>query len=510
MSAVVPRRAEPAKLVPELLDRAAVTRPEATAVRDRDGVLTYAELVHLSWAARTWFAEQGVGPGDRIAIRAIERGLTVAALIGCLRLGAVAVPYSTELTVHQLSYLIEDTKPAFLLTGDHNQSTQCAVPAATLKDFAAGLAEVVDRPAACDIATPDGPAPEDLALLLYTSGSTAKPKAVACTHAQICFAASAVADRVVYRPDDVVFSRLPLCFDYGLYQVFLSAIAGCTLVLAEAGQATNLIGQLAKQDATVVPLVPSLAAMLVALSARRSVVEQELRVRLFTNTGEQLPPATADALRARFPGAVVQLMFGTTECKRITVSDEDAYLTRPGSLGRALPGTTVRILGPAGDPLPSGEVGEICVYGRHLMQGYWNAPELTAERYRLDRSTGERVLHTGDYGRMDADGHLYFEGRRDQIFKLHGIRISTTEVEAAAAALPGVRMVAVLPPTAGHEATVCVAGEITGEEVLRQLRELLGPAKTPSQCRVLPALSLTHNGKVDRRRLQRIVQGSET
>ncbi|GIG88033.1 class I adenylate-forming enzyme family protein [Plantactinospora endophytica] len=510
MNAVLPQEAERVKLVPAMLDRAVLARAEATAVRDRDGALTYAELDRLSWAARTWFAEQGVGPGDRIVIRATGRGLMVAALYGCLRLGAVAVPYSPELTPHQLDYLVSDTAPALLIGADPDQSARYAVPGATLDGLAAGLAAVSERPAVLGAGTPPGPAPDDLALLLYTSGSTAQPKAVACTHAQICFAAGAIADRVRYRPEDVVFCRLPLSFDYGLYQVFLSTLAGCTLVLADAGQHTNLIGQLARHGATVVPLVPSLATMLLALGARQSVAAQEVRVRLFTNTGEQLPPATADALRARFPGSGVQMMFGTTECKRITVSETDAYLTRPGSVGRALPGTRVRILGPTGDQLPPGEIGEICVSGPHLMEGYWNAPELTAERYRRDAGTGERVLHTGDFGRLDADGHLYFEGRRDHIFKLRGIRISTTEVESAAAALPGVRTVAVVPPAVGREATVWVAGETTGEDVLRHLRELLGPAKTPPRCRVLPALPLTRNGKVDRLRLERMTQESET
>ncbi|GGK72823.1 class I adenylate-forming enzyme family protein [Mangrovihabitans endophyticus] len=507
MSAVVAQRTEQASLVPTLLDRAARERPEATAVRDPDGALTYAALVQMSWAACTWFAEQGVAPGDRIAIQAAGRRLTIAALFGCLRLGAVAVPYSPEMTSHQLAYLLADTDPT-LLIDDRGPLVRCAVPRATSEDFAAGLAAVLERPAAP--AAPPGPAPDDLALLLYTSGSTAQPKGVACTHAQICFAAGAIAQRVVYRPDDVVFCRLPLSFDYGLYQVFLSAIAGCTLVLADAAQHTDLIRQLASHGATVMPLVPSLATMLLALSARLPAATGELRLRLFTNTGEHLPPATADALRARFPGSGVQMMFGISECKRITIAEVDGYLTRPGSVGRALPGTQVWIRDPAGELLAPGETGEICVTGPHLMEGYWNAPELTAQRYRLDPTTGERVLHTGDFGRLDADGQLYFEGRRDQIFKLRGVRISTTEIEAAAAALPGVRTVAMLPPVADREATLCVAGEVTAEEVLRRLRELLGPAKTPPRCRALPALPLTRNGKVDRIRLDRMVQGSET
>ncbi|MEU6072777.1 AMP-binding protein [Micromonospora sp. NPDC047074] len=507
MSAAAPQIAEPAKLVPALLDRAAAARPEVIAVHGSDGALTYGELARLSWAARTWFAEQGVAPGDRVAIQATGRGVMVAALFGCLRLGAVAVPFSPELTPYQLSYLLADTKAAMLIGDDRDRAAQRAVASATIDGLAAGLAAV--RPAALDASAP-GPAPGDLALLLYTSGSTAQPKGVTCTHAQICFAAGAVAQRVAYRPDDVVFCRLPLSFDYGLYQVFLSAIAGCTLVLAEAGQDTDLIGQLARHQATVVPLVPSLATMLLALSARKPAASQQLRIRLFTNTGEHLPPATADALRARFPGSGVQMMFGTTECKRITVADVDAYLTRPGSVGRALPGTEVRIVGPTGDPLPPGEIGEICVTGPHLMEGYWNAPELTAQRYRRDVRTGERVLHTGDFGRMDADGQLYFEGRRDQLFKLRGVRVSTTEVEAAAAALPGVRTVAMLPPAADREAILCVAGEVTDDDVLRRLRELLGPAKAPPRCRVLSAIPLTRNGKVDRSRLEQMMQENET
>lgn len=482
-----------------LLRTAANREPGCAALRDDAGELSYAELCGLANSAAGWLRAHGVRPGDRVVVRAAANRTTVAVLFGCLSIGAVFVPYSTDATRYHLTDLLADAQPVLVVTDDEQQEGWIPVrvtgPAAI---YTTPAREHVER----DVA------PDDLALLLYTSGSTAQPKAVACTHAQVSFAVSAVAAAVRYHADDVVFCRLPLSFDYGLYQVFLTFSAGGTLVLADADHDARLLADLRDHRATVVPVVPSLARMLLALAARRSSNPESPCVRLFTNTGEHLSNATADELRDRFPGASVQMMFGTTECKRIAVLEPDGDRRRPGSVGRPLPGTRVRILGDGGRELAPAEIGEICVHGPHVMAGYWRAPELTAARFPVDETTGERFLRTGDFGYLDQDGHLYFAGRRDHLFKLRGTRTSTVEIEAAALLLPGVTQAAVLPPEGDLDAVLCVIASVTEEEVVRGLRDRLGPAKVPSLCRRFESLPLTVNGKVDRRRLRELLEGS--
>ena len=480
--------------VDRLLARAAADHPAAPAVRDRKGRWTYAELARASHATAAWLHERGVTAGDRVVVRATPERTLLALLHGCLRIGATFVPVSTAMRRYQLAHVLDDAEPTLFVSDDHEQLGWASeiLPVGSLAE--AGRAAESADPGPDDLLASER-SPDDLALLLYTSGSTAQPKAVACPHSAVSFAVFAVADRIGYTRDDVVFCRLPLSFDYGLYQVFLSIFAGCEVLLADASGDMRLLSDIREKGATVVPIVPSLGTMLLKLVSRDPA---PTRVRLFTNTGEHLSRSTVEQLRERFPGAAVQLMFGTTECKRITIMEPDGDLTRPDSVGRALVGTSVRVVDETGRTLPPGQVGEITVRGPHLMAGYWRSPELSRRAFRVDPSDGERVLYTGDFGRLDAEGYLYFSGRRDHVFKRRGTRTSVVEIESAARSLSGVREAAVLPPSDRRDAVLYVVGDITPEEALTGLGKLLDPAKVPGLCRVIEALPLTANGKVAR------------
>jgi acyl-CoA synthetase (AMP-forming)/AMP-acid ligase II len=303
----------------------------------------------------------------------------------------------------------------------------------------------------------------------------------------------------------VVFTRSPLSFDYGLYQIFLSALGQAELVLAGDEPDTLLLSQIRDCGATIVPVVPSLGAMLATLGRRNP--GSTPAVRMFTNTGAALPAATIEGLRESFPGARVVRMYGITECKRVTIMPPDQDRERPDAVGLPLPGTEVLILDADGRPVPTGEVGEIVVAGPNVMAGYWRAPELTARTYRPAPETGEIRLHTGDYGLLDDDGYLYFEGRRDDMFKRRGARMSTVEIEAAAMDVPGVRAAAVLPPTDSHDLTLFVESDLTPQAVLRELATRLEPAKVPAACHVLERFPLTLNGKNERKQLAALLNG---
>ncbi|MFE7741644.1 class I adenylate-forming enzyme family protein [Nocardia sp. NPDC057455] len=458
--------------------------PETVAVADIDGSWTYAELNDRVTECAREIAAAGIGVGDRVLIRATAERWVLAAIYACSRIGAIAVPLNPDLRPAQWEQIRADAEPALEL------------------DSLRSAAQSVATGAPAPVEASD---PEATALLLYTSGSTAAPKAVVCAHSSVLFATAAIAARVNYRRDDVVLCRLPLSFDYGLYQAFLTAFRGATLVLSGPGADAGLLATIRRFGVTVVPVVPSLATMLVRLAARRTAPT----IRLFTNTGQELTKGQIDALRETFPSAAVQLMYGTTECKRITIGDPDGDLIRPGSVGLPLPGTTVRIVDPDGRPVAPGAEGQITVIGPHLMNGYWRDDELTARTYRRDVVTGERVLYTGDYGHLDEDGHLYFRGRRDQLFKSRGVRTSVAEVEAAALAVPGVLDAAVLPPRGDDDAVLFAVTASTPTEVLRGLRDRLEPLKVPARCVVIAEIPLGATGKTDRTALAELAEGAQ-
>ncbi|MFI6628654.1 AMP-binding protein [Nonomuraea fuscirosea] len=518
-------------LVHDLLDEAAARRPLGRAVRDARGALTYQEVAGLSDAVAGWLIAGGVRPGDRVLVRTRNRHELVPLLYGIWRAGAAAVPINPGMKPFHLRSVLADAEPALLITDDGHLITTSAALAVTpdrsarpgtTPDGSASPVNPLDGSAvpvvSLDELWPDvevlaGLAarpepvkvgPDDVALLIYTSGSTAAPKGVVCPHARVSFAASAINAVLGYRPGDVVYCRLPLSFDYGLYQIMLAALGGAELVLADDEPDLGLLKAIEECGATVVPIVPSLGGMIASLAGRGA--HDPGGVRMFTNTGAALPETTIHALRAGFPGAAVVRMYGITECKRVTIMDPDLGDERPGSSGRALPGTTVVVLGADGRPAPPGVSGEIVVAGPNVMAGYWRAPELTAAVYRPDPETGETRLHTGDHGHLDEDGYLYFEGRRDDMFKRRGTRMSTVEIEAAAMDVPGVRAAAALPPGDDHDLVIFVESDLRPQDVLRGLRERLEPAKTPAACHVLPAFPLTLNGKNERRRLAQLLK----
>jgi acyl-coenzyme A synthetase/AMP-(fatty) acid ligase len=490
--------------VHSLLDEAVGEVPESPAVRDAVGTWTYRTLDEFSHAFAAWLAEQNVGRGDRVLVQLPTTRELAAMLYGTSRRGAVFVPVNPAMKPFHLKHVIDNAAPRLVIGAD------AALP--LLGEITGlprhGLGEVWHRVAALREkgvrAEPAGISPGDVAVLVYTSGSTAVPKGVIEPHAQVVFASSAIQAVLRYRPDDVVFCRFPISWDYGLYKVLLACLGRSQIVLAGNESDLILLRRMREVGATVVPIVPSLAAMIASLAERED--GPVAPVRLFTNTGAALPPGVISQLRRAFPGTRVVRQFGQTECKRVSVMPPEEDAQRPGSVGRPLPGTRVMILDEQGHELAAGQAGEIVVTGPHVMPGYWRAPELSADTFRVDEGSGELRLHTGDYGHLDEDGYLYFEGRRDDMFKRKGIRVSTLEIEAAAMDIPGVRAAGAIPPTADRDLALCVETDLPPHVVLRELARRLEPAKVPAICHVVAEFPLTAHGKNATSELARMLE----
>src|SRR3954467_9223620 len=359
----------------------------------------------------------------------------------------------------------------------------------------------------------DGPVPAppleaDLAAGIYTSGSTGEPKGGTLTHHNMTFAADSIIEYLGMHAGDRVLCTSPLSFDYGLYQLLMSIRVGATVVLEHGFTLPGRIVQLLERERiTGLPGVPTLFGVLTGL---RGLAERELpHLRVLTNTGQALSAATIEALRTTFPGAALFSMYGLTECKRVSYLPPEELDRRPGSVGRAIPGTEAWVLRDDGRRAGPGEVGELMVRGGHVMQGYWEAPEATAERLGPGRWPWERVLATGDLFRTDEEGFLYFVGRRDDLIKSRGEKVVPREVEDVLHAAGGV----------AEAAVVGVPDERLGQAVLAHVaarpRAALDAAALRAHCaaaleaHMVPARIVVHegalprtpNGKVDRRAL---------
>ncbi|MFJ2867677.1 class I adenylate-forming enzyme family protein [Kitasatospora sp. NPDC087314] len=470
-----------------LLDRAAGRFGDRRAVTDHAGSWTWHELDRASRRVAGALLALGVAPGDRVLAVLPPGREFVAVLFGALRAGAAVVPANGSASPFELDWVLTDAEPSVLVS-DRAELTAPAervgarivTPAALLDWRAAGSSAV---------------SAESTALLLYTSGSTGRPKGIVCPHRAVAFAAGAISRRLAYRSDDVVWTRLPFSFDYGLYQIFLCALAGAELVLPQGTASSRELVALRAARATVVPVVPTFAAMLARLAARDP---RPLSVRLFTNTGAALVGQDVGRLRGAFPDAAVVCMYGMSECKRITVADPDEDLAHPATVGRALPGTRLWVVDPHGTPVPPGETGEIVAAGPHVMAGYWRAGDQTARRFRPAPDGDGPAVFTGDHGCLDADGRLYFAGRADDLFKRRGWRMGTQELELAMLDIPGVRAAAAVPPAPDGTLTVWAVTDLPPERVLRGLTERLGAARTPDRCVVVADLPRTAHGKIDR------------
>ncbi|TFE31007.1 long-chain fatty acid--CoA ligase [Frankia sp. B2] len=512
-SSTAPTNGLPSLSIYHLLEEAAAEAPDSTAVRDGDTAVTYRQLARFSGAFAEWLSLNGVESGDRVLVQTPSTWKSVVMMYGTARHGAIFVPINTQTRPFQLRSITASADPTVVITEGSN--TGAAATEFLLGGGSTRLVrnrdsvwpEVEDIWSRNSTQIPSRTKLDDIAFLIYTSGSTASPKAVVCPHRNVLFACRAIASVLDYRPSDVIFCRFPLSWDYGLYKVLLACLARAEIVLGDPSSDFSMLTRMHETGTTVLPIVPSLASMIINLAARET--DPLPPIRMFTNTGAMLPSATISALRRYFPAAGIVRQFGQTECKRISIMPPGMNDQRPDSVGLALPGTSVEIYDEQGIPLPCGEVGEIVVTGPHVMDGYWRNPELSARTFRRHRRGGELQLHTGDYGWLDDGGFLYFTGRRDDVFKRKGARVSVLEIEAAAMDIPGVRAAAVLPPNAERDLVLIVEAEMPPQMILREIATRLEPMKVPSLCRVIQRMPLTPNGKHSREALAALLSDAE-
>ena len=516
------------RLLHDALLAHAAERPDHPAVVTADERLDYAALAERAARLARALQDRGVRRGDRVAIY-LENGATVVAAIYAASLaGAAFMVVNPQTKADKLRYVLADAGAAALIS-DVRLARVAGPVAAELEHLhtlvLAGAADAVaETPGALALDAllaesaaeplPSGAIPLDLAALVYTSGSTGNPKGVMLSHQNMVFAQGSLSQYLRLASDDRILNVLPLAFDYGLYQALMAVHMGATLVLeASFAFPAQVVKRIQEERVTVVPGVPTVFATL--LSLHRNAPLALPSVRRFTNTAAHLPDDYVPGLLEMAPDALIFKMYGLTECKRVCYLEPELVLSKPMSVGTAIPGTETFVLRDDGSPTAPGETGVLHVRGPHVMMGYWNLPDETARMLVPGRYPGERMLCTHDFFKTDEDGFLYFVGRSDDIIKSRGEKVAPVEVENVLAAIPGVREAAVigvpdeLQGQAVRAFVVLDEGASMSErEFRRHCMARLEAFMVPRDVVFLNALPKTDSGKVRKKSLTEPVSPS--
>ena len=514
-------------LVHEWLARSAQRYPDKVALVCGEQRWTYGMLDQASSRLAAGLAGMGVRRHDRVAILLDNSAETVISLYGTLKAGGVFVILAGSMKGPKLRHILRDCGAGVVIAHVSKGKTVCEAlsdegvhcqtvwvgskaqgrfegpdPSVTWDDLLAeGGRTVADIrfPRVIDV---------DLAALIYTSGSTGEPKGVMSTHHNMVSAARSIIQYIGNAPDDIILDVLPLSFDYGLYQVIMAFMFGGTVVLERSFLYLHqVLGRIAEEKVTGFPVVPTVMAMLLGME---DVGKYDFStVRYVTNTGAALPSEHIRRFSGLFPNISLFSMFGLTECKRVCYLPPDELGRRPGSVGQAIPNCEVFVLDRDGKEVAPGEVGELVIRGSNVMQGYWNDAVLTGRAYKEGHWPADTRLFSGDYFKRDAEGFLYFLGRRDDMIKTRGERVSAKEVEDVLHTLEGVAEAAVIgipDDVLGQAIKAFVVrscgATLTSEAVVRHCAARLENFMIPKAVEFVGELPKTANGKIDKNRLK--------
>ncbi|ORV90536.1 acyl-CoA ligase (AMP-forming), exosortase A system-associated [Mycolicibacterium iranicum] len=510
-----------------LIQEHARSNPGSPALTYKRDTLTYDEL----WARTRSFAnglgELGIAQEDRVAVFLDKRVETVAAIFGTSAAGAAFVPVNPLLRAAQVGHILRDCDVRVLVTSPERLTL---LRGELLSCSALEHVVLVGSPATKDetdthylvhdwekhtnstsTALNSAAIDLDIAAILYTSGSTGRPKGVVLSHRNLIVGAESVSTYLGNTADDVILAALPLSFDAGLSQLTTAFAVGAHVILMNYLLPSDVPRLCAKHGVTGLTCVPPLWVQIVE---QKWSPEAKASLRYFATTGGKMPKPVLDRLRQMFPTAQPFLMYGLTEAFRSTYLDPAEIDRRPGSIGKAIPNAEILVLRADGTPCDPGEEGELVHRGPQVALGYWNDPERTAQRFRpLPRSgapwrTPELAVWSGDTVITDPEGFIYFVGRRDEMIKTSGYRVSPTEIEDAAYATNLVRDAVALgveDDVLGQHVVLAVAPAVENfdaDAMLAQMKSTLPPYMMPRSVVVRDAIPRSPNGKLDRNLLR--------
>jgi amino acid adenylation domain-containing protein len=508
-------------LLHQWLEQHAQRTPDKIALLSDGRSYSYSDINTQANRLAAQLQSQSIQRGDRVAIFLENCAESVIGIFATLKAGAVFMPVNPQTKTEKLTYLLNDSEARGLIShGSFAEIVEKAVSQApsvvalvivepkqagavagrAVQSFAAAVGQEASLvvPPTID---------QDLASIIYTSGSTGEPKGVMVTHLNMVSAATSISTYLGLRSDDIILNVLPIAFDYGLYQVLMSSRVGATVVLQRSlAFPVKVLETMVRERVTVLPGVPTVFSMVLNLSTLSSYDLSALR--MVTNTAAALSEVQIKEIRRAFPQATLFSMYGLTECKRVSYLPPDQLDIRPMSVGRGMPNEEVWLSDEDGNRLPNGGVGELVVRGSNVMRGYWRKPVETAERLKPGVFPGEMYLYTGDIFRTDAEGYLYFVGRKDDIIKSRGEKVSPREVENVLYGIDGVLEAAVIgvPDLVLGQAVkaflVLKPGFAhTERDIIKQCLVHLESFMAPKYVAFVESLPRTDTGKISKRGL---------
>jgi len=522
------------KFVHSLLYESAQRFPHSPALGYKDKLQKYQQLaVNVRVAARQ-LAELGLSRADRVGIYLPKQSETVTSIFATSAAGGVFVPVNPLLKGSQVGYILKDCNVSILITHSHRLTTieenlmTCPDLHTVIETDGTEPRQIGGRIkvlpwsnslgchelAADDDKNIAGPVTDqDLAAILYTSGSTGNPKGVVLSHRNMVVGAESVSEYLGNTSDDRILAVLPFSFDYGLSQVTTAFNVGASVYLLDYLLPNDIVRAVKNWNITGLAAVPPLWAQLTKTEWPESSADS---VRYFTNSGGAMPEATLQQLQHIFSKASPFLMYGLTEAFRSTYLPPSEVKNRPASMGKAIPNAEVMIVRPDGIECKPGEPGELVHSGPLVSLGYWNAPDKTAARFKPAPGIPEEIstpilsVWSGDTAYRDAEGYLYFVGRSDDMIKTSGYRVSPTEVEECVYAADSVveaAAVGIDHPDLG-QAIIVVATPKAGQSVddfekdlLKTCQQKLPNFMVPKAVFTREAMPHNANGKIDRKQL---------
>ncbi|MBN2411109.1 AMP-binding protein [candidate division KSB1 bacterium] len=488
----------------EVIDRAAEVYPRKIFIEDETDSLSYENFIRCgTQLADELKTKYDLKMGDRL-LTACENTLLVPLyLYATSRLGGIFVPLAQNFQGQRLAHILKDCSPKLIITDKKNFASRCKGYRVVLQKGFKDLYKII-KTLKPDTSVPETLIDLDTFLLIYTSGSTGMPKGVELSHSSVISATESIARYLEVKENEKIINFNPFSFDYGLYQIFITAIRGATLYINKNFIYKEKIFSFIKEKKiTGIPFVPS---QIVAMYDRSELKEKIFdRVNFISTTGAPFPYRHVSKLRYNFPNARLYPMYGLTECKRVSYLHPSKVDRKPTSVGRAMPNSRIRIINEKKQVVAAGETGMLVIEGRNVMQGYWNIPEGNNNVLGSIPDSRNKILFSGDYFYLDDENDLFFVGRRDDIVKSNGIRISLKDIEKILERIPEVSEAAVVAvpdekiENTFHAFVVKKQGtEIDSDGIIQNmLKEVETRFMLPKQITLTDSIPKKTNGKID-------------
>lgn len=497
----------------QMLAETAAKVPDKTAIIFHDQRTSYREFDERANQVANGLIQLGVEPGDRVALLIHNLPIFMEAYYGILRTGASVVPLNVLYKAGEVEYILQDSGAKAILTFAPFAPVALAAAANAPELRHVVVAAPQEMPGAmlwrdafgnASTTTPQVTVrDDDVAVICYTSGTTGRPKGAMLTHHNLisnCNQCSAI-ERVAARPEDIVWLALPLFHIYAMnVGMNLTVKAGGTIALIERFDLVSSLEAIQKYRCTVLYGAPP---MFVGWAQVPTLKDFDLSSVRYIASGAAALPVRIMELFEGLAGVPISEGYGLTEASPVVTTNAAGPVTKPGTVGPAIPGCEVKIVDAVGNEVPLGEMGEVICRGPNIMKGYWKQPQATAETLR------DGWLHTGDLGTMDGDGYLSIVDRVKDMINVSGFNVYPREVEETLFKHPAVADAAVVQypdPYQGESVLAYIVlkpgATATEQEIIDYCREQLAVFKCPRKVIFRDALPKNNTGKVLRRELR--------